>query len=241
MKVGVAGANGRVGQLLVQNIKMSPELELAGAFDAGDDPKPVFEAADVVIDFTAPKATEMHAKLAADTGTALVACTTGLSAEQEAVLAEAAKKTAIVYASNTSMAVNVLFALTEQAAKYLPDYDIEIIEAHHNKKIDAPSGTALTLGKTAAAARGEVFDDVAVLSREGQVGARKKGEIGFSTIRGGDAVGEHTVILFGEGERIEIKQQASNRALYAQGAIRAAQWVAGKSSGLYSMRDVLGL
>ncbi len=241
IKIGVAGANGRVGQILVQNIKTSLEMELAGAFDAGDDPKPVFDAADVVIDFTAPSATEMHAKLAAETGTALVACTTGLSREQEAVLEESAKKTAVVYASNTSLAVNVLFALTEQAAKYLPDYDIEIIEAHHNKKVDAPSGTALTLGKTAAAARGEMFDDVAVLSREGQVGARKTGEIGFSTIRGGDAVGEHTVILFGEGERIEIKQQASNRALYAQGAIRAAQWVAGKSSGLYSMRDVLGL
>lgn len=241
MKVGVAGANGRVGQLLVQNIKMSPDMELAGGFDAGDDPKPIFEAADVVIDFTAPNATEMHARIAAETGTALVACTTGLTAEQEAVLEDASKKAAIVYASNTSLAVNVLFALTEQAAKYLPDYDIEIIEAHHNKKVDAPSGTALTLGKTAAKARGVAFDDVAVLSREGQVGARKDNEIGFSTVRGGDAVGEHTVILFGEGERIEIKQQATNRALYAQGAIRAAQWVAGKSSGLYSMRDVLGL
>ena len=241
IKIGVAGANGRVGRLLVQNIEQGTDTELAGAFDRGDDPAPVFEVADVVIDFSVPESTERNARLAAQTGTALVACTTGLDAQQEVALQEAAQKAVIVYASNTSLAVNVLFALTERAAQYLPFYDIEIIEAHHNKKVDAPSGTALTLGKTAAAARGADFDDVAVLSREGQVGARKQGEIGFSTIRGGDAVGEHSVILFGEGERIEIKQQATSRALYAQGAIRAAQWTAGRSNGLYTMRDVLGI
>ncbi|MEM6780416.1 MAG: 4-hydroxy-tetrahydrodipicolinate reductase [Pseudomonadota bacterium] len=241
MKIGVAGANGRVGQILVQTISDSKEMEFAGGFDRGDDPKPVFKAADVVIDFSVPESTVMNAKMAADTGTALIACTTGLTADDEKILEEAAQRTVIVYASNTSLAVNVLFALVEKAAAYLPDYDIEIIEAHHNKKVDAPSGTALTLGKTAAAARDKNFDDVAVLSREGIVGARKEGEIGFSTVRGGDAVGEHSVVFFGEGERIEIKQQATNRALYAQGAIRAALWTKGQSCGLYTMRDVLGL
>lgn len=241
MKIGVCGYKGRVGHLVVQGIADDNALTFAGGVDRGDDPAPLFAASDVVIDFSTPAATAQNAVIAAQTGKPLVACTTGLSKEQEAVLQQAALKTAIVYASNTSVAVNVLFALVERAAKILPDYDIEIIEAHHNKKVDAPSGTALTLGKTAAAARGAVFENVAVLSREGHMGERRPGEIGFSTVRGGDAVGEHTVIFFGQGERLELRQQATNRGLYAQGAIQAAKWVKGKSSGLYTMRDVLGL
>jgi 4-hydroxy-tetrahydrodipicolinate reductase len=241
MKIGVSGSKGRVGSILVSQLSVMDDVEFVGGIDRDDDPTPLFETADVVIDFSTPESTVRNAKLAAENGCALIACTTGLSADDEKALEEASAKTPIVYASNTSIAVNVLFALTEMAAKILPDYDIEITEAHHNKKVDAPSGTALTLGKTAAAARGHDFEDVAVLSREGQVGARETGEIGFSTIRGGDAVGEHTVYFFGEGERIEIKQQATNRALYAQGAIRAAKWVDGKAPGLYSMRDVLGI
>lgn len=243
IKVGIAGAKGRVGQLLVEELESGvwDGMQFAGGMDRGDDARGLFEVADVVIEFSVPEATVEHATIAAQTGTAYVACTTGLDKDQEAVLEKAAQDIPLVYASNTSLAVNVLFALVEQAARYLPDYDIEVIEAHHNKKVDAPSGTALTLGKTAAAARGVAFDDVAQLSREGQVGVRKPGEIGFATVRGGDAVGEHTVSLFGMGERLEIRQQATDRRLYAQGALRAAQWVASQPKGLYSMRDVLGL
>ena len=242
MKIGVSGYKGRVGQLLVQAIEKDNDLFFSGGIDAGDDPRPVFEASDCVIDFSIPEATEKNAAVAAETRTPLVVCTTGLSADQEAHLEKAAQSVAIVYASNTSLAVNVLFALVERAARLLPDYDLEIVEAHHNLKVDAPSGTALTLGKTVASARGQNFDDVAILSREGIVGARKTGEIGFSTVRGGDAVGEHSAIFFGEGERIEIRQQATNRGLYAQGALTAARWIMSRNTpGLYSMRDVLGL
>lgn len=241
MKIGVCGAKGRVGSILVELLEGDADVEFAGGIDRGDDAAALFTGADIVIDFSSPESTVANAKLAAKHGCALIACTTGLSAADEAALKKASDKTPIVYASNTSVAVNVLFALTEMAAKILPDYDIEIVEAHHNKKVDAPSGTALTLGKTAAKARGHDFEKVAVLSREGIVGGRKENEIGFSTIRGGDAVGEHTVYFFGEGERIEIKQQATSRVLYAQGAIRAAKWAASKPAGLYSMRDVLGI
>lgn len=243
MKLGIAGAKGRVGQLLVEELKGDawPDLQFSGGIDRGDAAKALFEASDCVIEFSVPEATVEHAKLAAETRTAYIACTTGLTKDDEAILKDAAKTIPLVYASNTSLAVNALFALVEKAAQILPDYDIEIIEAHHNKKVDAPSGTALTLGQTAAAARDHNFDDVAVLSREGIVGTRKENEIGFSTVRGGDAVGEHSVIFFGEGERIELRQQATNRILYAKGALTAAQWVKDKPVGLYTMRDVLGL
>lgn len=236
MKVGVAGANGRVGQLLIQNIKLNPDLELAGKFDHGEDPVPVFEAADVVIDFTTPRASVVHAKIAADTKTALVVGTTGLSEDDEASLKEFSKNATIVYAANMSVGVNVLLALVEQVASKLDtDYDIEIYEAHHRHKVDSPSGTALALGKSAQAGRsgGEFVTD--------RAGKRKEGDIGFGVLRGGDIVGEHTVGFYGLGERIEITHKATDRVLFANGAIRAAQWTKGKSSGLYTMRDVLGL
>ncbi len=247
---------GRVGSLLVEEI-LSGELEgveLAGGtalpedipedseFFITDNPDELFERADAVIDFTTPEATRKHIWMAAKHKKILVLATTGLNAADEADIEEAAKETTIIYSANFSIAVNMLMALVEKTAASLgQDFDVEIVEAHHKHKVDAPSGTAIALGKEAAAARGQKFDDVAVLSREGITGERKDGQIGFSTIRGSDVVGEHTVYFLGEGERLELKQQATNRTLYAKGAIKAALWAAGKEPGLYSMRDVLGI
>ena len=207
-----------------------------------DDADVLFEKADVVIDFTSPTISAQHAWLASKHGTAFVLATTGLSAADEKDVEEAAKDAPIVYSANYSIAVNILQVLTEKTASILgPEFDIEIVEAHHKHKIDAPSGTALMIGKAAAEARGVKFDKVAVLSREGETGPRREGEIGFSTIRGGDVVGEHTVYFLGDGERLELKQQAMDRSLYAKGAIRAAMWAVKQKAGLYSMKDVLGL
>lgn len=255
MKIGVVGCMGRVGSLLVAEILSGnwERAELAGGTvlpgeerDTGyfitSDAAELFKCADIVIDFTCPTATLHHAALAAQHGKTLVIGTTGLSAEDEKKLADAAQKTQIVYTANYSIAVNMLMALAEKTAATLgPEFDIEIVEGHHKHKVDAPSGTALMIGKAAAKARGIDFDGHAVLSREGITGARTDGDIGFSTIRGGDMVGEHTVYFIGKGERLELKQQATDRALYAQGAIRAALWAAEQKPGLYSMKDVLGL
>jgi 4-hydroxy-tetrahydrodipicolinate reductase len=195
-----------------------------------------------VIDFTAPAATLAHADLAAKFGTALIVGTTGLPASAKAKLKTSAKKTVIVQAPNMSTGVNVLLALTEKLAGVLADdYDIEIVEMHHRHKVDAPSGTALGLGEAAAKGRGVALEKVARRSRDGQVGARPKGEIGFATLRGGDVVGDHTVIFAADGERIEITHKASSREVFARGAVRAAMWAKKKKAGLYSMRDVLGL
>ncbi len=247
---------GRVGSLLVQEILSGgwEGVELAGGTALPQDipqgseyfitgnPEELFERSDAVIDFTVPEASREHIRLAAAHKKILVLATTGFNAADEANIAEAAKETTIVQAANFSVAVNMLMVLTEKAAGALgADFDIEIVEAHHKHKIDAPSGTAIALGREAAAARGQNFDDVSVLSREGNAGPRKDGEIGFSTIRGSDIVGEHTVYFLGEGERLELKQQATNRSLYARGAIRAALWAEDKGPGLFSMRDVLGL
>lgn len=258
MKIGIAGCRGRVGSLLVEELlsgnwkgltlaggtALPAEIKAAGKtkFFITPDAEALFKKSDAVIDFTVPKATRLHAELAAKHKTALIVGTTGLTAADEKKISAAAKKTAIVRTANFSVCVNVLEALVEKAAAVLgPGFDIEITEAHHKHKVDAPSGTALMLGKAAARARKVTFDKKAVLSREGITGARKEGQIGFSTIRGGDAAGEHTVYFLGDGERLELKQQASNRALYARGALRAAQWTRGKKPGIYSMRDVLGI
>lgn len=243
MKMGIAGYQGRVGALLVRELQSGnwPNLDYAGGLGRGDDARALFEKSDAVIDFSVPEATETNIKLAAELGVPMVIGTTGLNAAHEKMIEKAGEKVAIVYAANTSVAVTVLDAVTEKVASVLQDWDLEIIEAHHSQKVDAPSGTALMLGKTAAKARDANFDDHAVLSREGHTGARKDGEIGFSTVRGGDAVGEHSVIFFGEGERLELRQQATNRALYAKGAIRAALWATEQDPAIYSMRDVLGV
>lgn len=264
MKIGVVGCAGRMGQMNIQEIIATPGCDIAGGTEgpgnpaigkditalAGleasgvlvtDDPAALFAACDAVIDFTAPDATVAHAKLAAENGTILIAGTTGLSAEQEAELKEAAKKTVIFYAPNMSVGVNLLFALTQRAAEILgDDYDIEVLEMHHRHKVDAPSGTALGLGRAAAKGRGVDLDAVSQRSRDGHTGARETGVIGFATLRGGDVAGDHSVIFAGDGERVELTHKASSRAVFARGALRAALWTADKKPGLYNMLDVLG-
>jgi 4-hydroxy-tetrahydrodipicolinate reductase len=255
MKIGVVGCKGRVGSLLVNEIRSGEwkGLELSGGtalpsditpcdFFITEDAEELFKKSDAIIDFTIPAATRKHAKLAAKHKTALIVGTTGLSTADEKELAAAAKTAPVVYAANFSVGVNVTLALVERAAAALSDdWDIEIFEAHHKNKIDAPSGTALALGKSAAAGRKVDLKKAADYARHGETGKRKKGQIGFSVARGGDVVGDHRVFFYGEGERVEISHIATNRALFARGALRAALWTKGKKPGLYSMKDVLGL
>lgn len=236
IKVGVTGYKGRMGQLLVKEIEAHEAMEFAGGIDIGDDAEAVFNKADVMIDFSVPDATVTHARIAASTNTALVIGTTGLTDKQESQLEESAQKTAIMYAANMSVGVNMLMALVEQTASRLGiDWDIEVFETHHNQKIDSPSGTALALGKAARTGRrgGEFITD--------RVGKRNPGDIGYAVQRGGDVVGEHDVTFFSQGERITLGHKATDRSLFAKGAIRAAEWVHGKENGLYSMQDVLDL
>jgi len=264
MKIGIVGCGGRMGRMLVAEIAATAGCELAGGSEApnspligqdvaglagladsgikvGGDAEALFAAADAVIDFTVPAATARHAELAARHGTALVAGTTGLSAEQQAAVVEAARRVAVLQAANMSPGVNMLLALTRRVASALgPDYDIEVMEMHHRHKVDAPSGTALALGRAAADGRGVLLDDVAQRVRDGHTGARRAGDIGFATLRGGDVAGEHTVIFAADGERLELGHRASSRAVYARGAVRAARWLHGRQPGLYSMLDVLG-
>lgn len=265
MRIGIVGCGGRMGRMLVNAVleaegcRLSGGTERAGSDAVGrdvgelvgcgalevlveSDPKRLVEVSDAVIDFTTPAATVLHASLAAETRSVLVVGTTGLTADDEAVLREAADRTAIVYAPNFSVGVTLLMALTERAAAILGnDYDIEIVEMHHRMKVDAPSGTALGLGRAAAKGRAVALDDVWCKARDGHTGARPRGEIGFATLRGGDVVGDHTVMFAAEGERVELTHKASSRAVFARGAVRAAKWAHGKPPGLYSMRDVLGL
>jgi 4-hydroxy-tetrahydrodipicolinate reductase len=266
MKIGIVGCAGRMGRMLVVETQKTAGCEIGGGTDlpgssfvgkditliagleecgiaVGDDPRALFEAVDAVIDFTAPAATMKHAALAAETGKVLVIGTTGLSADQKDELAKAAEKAPIVFAPNMSVGVNLAFALVEKVAAVLDKdtADIEIVEMHHKHKVDAPSGTALGLGEAAAKGRGVDLDKVSVRSRDGHTGARENGTIGFATLRGGDVVGDHTVVFACEGERIEITHKASSREVFAKGAVRAAKWAYGKAPGLYSMRDILGL
>lgn len=265
MKIGIVGCAGRMGMMLVNAVLDAEGCTLAGGTErlgsdaldrdlgelvgrdrvgvpAESDAAALFQRSDAVIDFTAPAATLAHAELAARLGRTLVVGTTGMSVADEARLREAANRTAIVYAPNFSVGVNLLMALTERAAAILADdYDIEIVEMHHRHKVDAPSGTALGLGRAAAAGRQVALDGVWCKSRDGHTGARPKGEIGFATLRGGDVVGDHTVMFAADGERVELTHKASSRAVFAKGAVRAARWAEGKAPGLYTMRDVLGL
>ncbi len=265
LKIGVVGAAGRMGRMLVAEIAKTEGAVLSGAGEAagnsalgrdagelagigalgvalGDDTPALIAGADVLIDFTSPDATARHAGLAAECGTAHIIGTTGFEAVQQSAILAAAHKTAIVQAPNMSLGVNLLFALTERVAGALgEDFDIEIFEIHHRHKVDAPSGTALGLGKAAARGRGVDLEAVAERGRDGITGARARGAIGFASLRGGDVVGDHTVIFAGEGERIELTHRAGSRHIYAAGALRAALWAHGKPPGIYGMKDVLGL
>lgn len=246
MKVGIVGCKGRIGSLLMEELRSGAwadlGLELAGGSERSESVDSLFKTSDVVIDFTSPEGTLCHIRLAMEHKTALIIGTTGLSLEDEGKLKEASLLIPIVYAANMSVGVNMLLALVEQAAARLADdWDIEIFEAHHKHKIDAPSGTALALGKAAASGRDVLLEDVASYARHGKTGARESGAIGFSVMRGGDIVGEHDVSFLSEGERLTLSHKATNRALFAKGALRAALWIGGKTPGLYSMRDVLGL
>jgi len=265
MNIGIVGCAGRMGRMLLKHVIEHEAAELAGGTErmgseaidqdlgtlAGlkpinmpvtGDTKALFEASDAVIDFTIPAATRDHAKLAVETGTALVIGTTGLDGKDFEAIDEAAEMVAIVQAGNMSVGVNLLCGLVEKVAGVLGDeFDIEVLEMHHRHKIDAPSGTALMLGESAAQGRAVNLADVSQRVRDGQTGARRAGDIGFATLRGGGVVGEHTVIFASEDERIEIAHKASDRGLFASGAVRAALWCHGRAAGRYSMRDVLGL
>lgn len=265
MNIGIVGCGGRMGRMLIETVMATADATLAGGAeqpgspfigqDLGllvgsetvgavvmNDTRALFDASDVVIDFTVPAATAAHAALAFETATAMVIGTTGLSADQQSIVQGAAETAAIVQAGNMSLGVNLLVGLARQAAELLgPDYDIEVVEMHHKHKIDAPSGTALMLGRAAAEGRGLDHDEAAVMSREGHTGPRPDGAVGYATLRGGDVVGDHTVIFAGPSERIELTHRASSREIFARGAVRAAMWCDGRGSGLYSMRDVLGL
>jgi len=264
MNIGILGCAGRMGRMLVREVLTTEGATVAGGTEAAGhdaigkdiaalvgaepsgltvhgDTDALFAASDVVIDFTIPDAVEVNARLAVEHATALVVGTTGLRPADLEALAGAGAKVAVVHAANMSIGVNLLLGLTRQVASILgDDYDIEIVEMHHRHKVDAPSGTALALGHAAAAGRGTALDAVSQRVRDGQVGARPRGEIGFATLRGGDVVGEHAVVFAGEGERIELAHKASSRTVFARGAVRAALWTAGRAPGLYSMRDVLG-
>jgi 4-hydroxy-tetrahydrodipicolinate reductase len=265
MRIGIVGAGGRMGQMLIREVRGTAAALLGGATerpgsdalgkDAGElagigalqikigaDPAALFDACDAVIDFTSPAASVAHAGLAGAARKALILGTTGMTAADQAKIEKAAKSAVIVQSTNFSPAVVLSFALVEEAAKRLgPDYDIEIFELHHRHKVDAPSGTALSLGRAAAKGRGLDFDKDTLRGRDGHTGARTKGPIGFSVARGGSETGEHNVMFLAEGERLEIVHKASSRQIYARGAVRAALWTQGKAPGLYSMRDVLGL
>jgi 4-hydroxy-tetrahydrodipicolinate reductase len=264
LRICVAGASGRMGQMLVQAVHDSGDCVLSGALDIAASPFVGLDAgafegratgvqitADLatglsgshcLIDFTRPEGTLAHLKVCVQQGVNAVIGTTGFSAEQKAEIAEAAKSIAIVMAPNMSVGVNVTLKLLEMAAKALSTgYDIEIIEAHHRHKVDAPSGTALKMGEVIADALGRDLKDCAVYAREGVTGERDPSSIGFATIRGGDIVGDHTVLFAGTGERIEVTHKSSSRTTYAQGSLRAARFLAGQPPGLYDMFDVLGL
>ena len=265
MRLIVVGAAGRMGRTLVKAIAETDGVTLAGALeqtgadalgaDSGvlaglpangillsDAAAHAFKDADGVIDFTVPAATNALVEKTADAGIVHIIGTTGFSADDEARIAKAAQRAIIVKSGNMSLGVNLVAALARRVAKTLGDeFDIEILEMHHNRKIDAPSGTALLLGEAAAQGRGVSLADHSVRVRDGHTGARKAGEIGFATLRGGTVVGEHSVIFAGPSERIELAHRAEDRMIFARGALRAALWARGQKPGLYSMADVLGL
>ncbi|MEI7789702.1 MAG: 4-hydroxy-tetrahydrodipicolinate reductase [Alphaproteobacteria bacterium] len=264
LKIVVTGASGRMGRTLIREIAQGNGMTLCGALemeghpnlglDSGTlagmqpngikltaDPLPLLAHAQAVVDFTTPMVSTMLADLAAQARIVHVIGTTGFDAKAEARVQAAARHAVIVKSGNMSLGVNLLAALVERAARSLSDYDIEVLEMHHRNKVDAPSGTALLLGNAAAKGRGITLEKNWVKSRDGHTGARKDGDIGFATLRGGSVVGEHSVIFAGTGERITLSHSAEDRSIFAHGALTAARWGHGKKPGLYSMTDVLGL
>lgn len=265
MKIGIVGCAGRMGRMLVKQVTETNGCIVAGGTepenspfvtqDLGDlaavgtlgvqvttDTRALFETMDAVIDFTAPVATIAHAKLAAEFGKIHVIGTTGLTNEEQAEVTACGSGGVIVQGANMSLGVNLLAQLTKKVAAILDeDFDIEVLEMHHRHKVDAPSGTALLLGKAAAEGRNVDHDSVADRGRDGITGARKKGDIGYAVLRGGNVVGDHTVMFAAENEIIEISHKAGDRAIFARGAVRAALWAKGKNAGNYDMMDVLGL
>jgi 4-hydroxy-tetrahydrodipicolinate reductase len=264
LRIAVVGASGRMGQSLIKAVTANPQMRLRVAVDradspargrdagisagiqpldvsVGDDLAAVSADFDVLIDFTRPEATLEYLKVCRQAGKGMVLGTTGFSDAQKTEIAAAARDIAIMMAPNMSVGVNLSLKLLEMAAKVMGEYtDIEIVEAHHRHKIDAPSGTALRMGEVVAAALGRDLKDCAIYGREGFTGERERQTIGFSTIRAGDIVGEHTVMFADEGERLEITHKASSRMTFANGAVRAALWLRGRAPGLYDMQDVLG-
>jgi 4-hydroxy-tetrahydrodipicolinate reductase len=265
LRLVIAGAGGRMGRTLLRALNEVPGFTLAGAVDRAGaaeigadtgtlaglpasgikvtkDPQPLVAQADAIIDFTSPASTVELAALAAQARIVHVIGTTGLSAADEAKLEAAARHAALIKSGNMSLGVNLLAALVKRAAGALgPEFDIEILEMHHGRKVDAPSGTALLLGKAAAQGRKVDVEKTSVRTREGHTGPRKPGDIGFAALRGGTVVGDHTVIFAGPSERIELTHRAENRMIFARGALAAAKWGKGKKPGLYSMADVLSL
>jgi len=262
--IAVAGASGRMGRMLIEAISAAPDLRLSGALDVAEsaavgqdaaafsgvatgvaiasDLSQALTGANCLIDFTRPEGTLKHLAFCADHGINMVIGTTGFDEAGKAAIRQAAQKIAIVFSPNMSVGVNVTMKLLEMAAKsFAEGYDIEIIEAHHRHKVDAPSGTALKMGEVIAGAVGRNLNDVAVYAREGVTGERDPSTIGFSAIRGGDIVGDHTVLFAGIGERIEITHKSSSRVTYANGSLRAARFLRDQQRGLFDMNDVLGL
>ena len=263
-KVVIAGTSGRMGHALLEGVLADANLQLHAALDRADSPQigqdagahlgkntgvkitsdiaAALKNAHVLVDFTRPEASLAYLEACKQAGVKHVIGTTGFTVEQKAKIAAATKEIAIVFAPNMSVGVTLLLDLVEQAAKVLNDgYDIEVVEMHHRHKVDAPSGTALRLGEAAAQGLGQDLNDCAIYAREGVTGEREAGKIGFATLRGGDVVGDHTVVFAGIGERVEITHKASSRATFALGALRAAKFLQSKSTGLFDMRDVLNL
>ncbi|RTL24990.1 MAG: 4-hydroxy-tetrahydrodipicolinate reductase [Burkholderiales bacterium] len=242
LKIAVTGASGRMGRMLIEAVQGAADCSLHAALNRGDDVGAGLAGADVLIDFTRPDATLAHLAVCAELGVKAVVGTTGFEPEQKAEIARLAERTAIVFAPNMSVGVNVVLKLLDLAARAMHEgFDIEIVEAHHRHKVDAPSGTALQMGQVVADALGRDLKACAVYGREGVTGARDPSTIGFATVRGGDIIGDHTVLFAGTGERIEISHKASSRGIYAQGSLRAARFLARQTTGLFGMDDVLGL
>lgn len=264
MRIAIAGSGGRMGRMLLEAVAADREAQLAAALEqpgapqlgrdvaelaalprgvtVSDDPQRALAGCDVLIDFTRPEGTLRHLAICRDLKVRMVIGTTGFDEAGRQAIADAARDIGIVFAPNMSVGVNVTLKLLEMAAQAMgQDHDIEIIEAHHKHKVDAPSGTALKMGEVVAGAMGKRLADCAVYAREGHTGERKPGSIGFATIRGGDIVGDHTVMFAGSGERVEITHRSSSRVTYAQGALRAAHFLMSRPAGQYDMWDVLGL
>jgi 4-hydroxy-tetrahydrodipicolinate reductase len=242
IRCAIAGAGGRMGRTLIEAVCAAPDAELAASFDIDHNVEAALTGADCLIDFTRPEGTLKHLEICRRLGVHAVIGTTGFTAEQRQQIELCARDIPIVFAPNMAVGVNTVFKLLDVAARILNEgYDIEVIEAHHRHKVDAPSGTALRMGEVVAAALGRDLAECAVYGREGHTGERPATQIGFSTIRGGDIVGDHTVLLAGTGERIGITPHSARRQPYARGSLRAARFLHGKDNGLFDMQDVLGL